>query len=138
MSNVSKIGAIRDNCLFDSEKKFQQQYIGHVMCELGDNMGHGDHTKLGIFKINEEEDTNTYAFTYDKTIERKNFDNLSTLCCIDKSHGDKGNVSQYGKGLTSFLIMSEEVHFINVDEEKKKTNEKKKIRKKFKTEKGVG
>ena len=125
MSNVSKIGAIRDNCLFNSKKTFQQQYIGHVMCELGDNMGHGDHTKLGIFKINEEEDINTYAFTYDKTIGRTNFDNLSTLYCIDKSHGDKGNVSQYGKGLTSFLIMSEKVHFINVDEEKKEAMHKK-------------
>ena len=61
MSNVNKVGKIKS--LLNDSKKFTNSAIGHAMCELGDNMGHGDHTKLGIFKVAEEEDTNTYAFT---------------------------------------------------------------------------
>ena len=56
---------------------------------------------------------------FDKKIERENFNNLSTLCVDDKKHYDKGNISQYGEGQTSLLIMSEEVTFINIDEEKR-------------------
>ena len=106
MSNVSRVGKIK-SLLHDSKKKFTNSGIGYAMCELGDNMGHGDHTKLGIFKVSEEEYTNTYAFAFNKTIKRQNFDNLSTLCVDDKKHADKGNISQYGEGQTSLLIMAE-------------------------------